>query len=236
VGQVNQPSNLLDRIVRVEKRVEEIWKKVGLASAVIRKGGLTLLDDAYLRMIDDNNDEIVYIGPDSEGKQIIRIRREGGADVLYTYTAQGGRQFWALTDNARQIVVSDDAVSGQGIARPWMPIPVQTSRFDDLPSTPNADWDQLQTTVWRPKQHPFWKVSVKHCVNNADTTGEARLMLDGVQVGATISVQWLSAWTDIGPFPVPGTHMSLHQLELFARRTAGTGRVGANMAVEGQQS
>ena len=236
MGQVNQPSNLLDRIIRVEKRVEEIWKKVGLASAVIRRGGLTLLEDAYLRMVDDNNHEIVYIGPDNEGKQIIRIRREGGAEVLYTYTAQGGRQFWALTDNAQQIVFSDDAVSGQGIARPWIPIPVQTTRFDDLPSTPNTNWDQLQSTAWRPKQHPFWKASVSHCVDNPDTTGEARLMLDGVQVGNAITVAWLNAWTDVGPFPVPGTHMSLHQLELHCRRTAGTGRVGANMTVEGQQS
>lgn len=236
MGQVNQPSNLLDRIIRVEKRVEEIWKKVGLASAVIRRGGLTLLEDAYLRMVDDNDHEIVYIGPDNEGKQIIRIRREGGAEVLYTYTAQGGRQFWALTDNAQQIVFSDDAVSGQGIARPWVPIPVQTTRFDDLPSTPNTNWDQLQSTAWRPKQHPLWKVSISHCVDNPDTTGEARIMLDGVQVGNTVTVAWLNAWTDVGPFPVPGTHMSLHQLELQCRRAAGTGRVGANMTVEGQQS
>lgn len=235
MGQVNQPSNLLDRIIRVEKRVEEIWKKVGLASAVIRRGGLTLLDDAFIRMVDDNGDEIVYIGPDNEGKQIIRIRREGGADVLYTYTA-GGRQFWALTDNTRQIVFSDDAVSGQGIARPWIPIPVITTRFDELPSTDAPDWDLLQTTVFRPKQQPFWKVTLKHCSTAADTSGEARLVLDGVQVGEIIPVQWFNSWVDVGPFPIPGTHMSLHQLELFARRTSGTGRVGANMLVEGQQS
>lgn len=235
MGQVNQPSNLLDRIIRLEKRVEKIWKKVGLASAVIRKGGLTLLDDAYLRMVDDNNDEIVYIGPDDEGKQIIRIRREGGADVLYTYTT-GDRQFWALTDNARQIIVSDDAVSGQGIARPWIPIPVLTTRFDQIPSTPNTDWEQLQSTAFRPKQSPFWRVNLKHTTTAPDTAGEARLILDGVQVGTTVTVNWTNNWTDIGPFPVPGTHMSQHHLELHCRRTAGTGRVGANMIVESQQS
>jgi hypothetical protein len=235
VGQVNQPSNLLDRIIRLEKRVEEIWKKVGLASAVIRRGGLTLLDDAYLRVVDDNNVEIVYIGPDQEGKQIIRIRREGGADVLYTYTVSG-RQYWALTDNARQIVFSDDAVSGQGIARPWIPIPVLTTRFDQMPSTPSPDWDLVESTAFRMKQAPFWRVNVKHCTTLPDTAGEARLLLDGVQVGSTITVGFVNAWTDIGPFAVPGTHMSQHQLELFCRRTTGTGRVGANMIVEGQQS
>ncbi|WP_132110122.1 hypothetical protein [Actinocrispum wychmicini] len=232
---MNQPSNLLDRIIRIEKRVEDIWKKVGLASAVIRRGGLTLLDDAYLRMVDDNNTEIVYIGPDQDGKQIIRIRRDSGADVLFTYTA-GGRQFWALTDNARQIVVSDDAVSGQGIARPWLPIPVQTSRYDHLPSTPLTDWDQLQNTGYRPKQHPLWSVLIKHCTTAPDTKGEVRLVLDGVQVGTTIPVEYYNTWAGVGPFPVPGTHMSAHILELQARRTAGTGRVGASMAVEGLQS
>jgi len=236
VGQVNQPSNLLDRIIRLEKRVEEIWKKVGLASAVIRKGGLTLLDDAYLRMVDDNNDEIVYIGPDDEGKQIIRIRREGGADVLYTYTAASGRQYWALTDNAHQIIFSDDAESGQGIARPWIPIPVLTTRFDQMPSTPNTNFELVQSTAFRPKQSPFWRVNTSHCTTAPDTAGEARLILDGVQVGATFGVGFVVAWTDIGPFPVPGTHMSQHHLELHCRRTAGTGRVGANMIVESQQS
>lgn len=235
-GQVNQPSNLLDRVKRLERQYQRLWKSPSLSSATIAQGGLTLLTDAFLRMVDDNNDEIVYIGPDEQGKQIIRVRREGGTDVLYTYTAASGRQYWALTDNAGEIVIGDDADSGQGIARPWIPVPVQTVIFDHLPSTPSTTWEPLQTTGWRPKQHPFWEATITHSVTAPDTTGQARLLLDGAQVGPTIPVGWNSDWTYVGPFPVPGTHMSHHLLELQARRTAGTGRVGASMAVEARQT
>ncbi|MGI8308131.1 hypothetical protein [Saccharopolyspora hattusasensis] len=75
MGQVNQPSNLLDRIKRAEQQIQRLWKSVGLASATISRGGLTLLQDAFLRMVDDNQTEVLYIGPDNTGKQVLTIRR-----------------------------------------------------------------------------------------------------------------------------------------------------------------
>lgn len=124
MGQVNQPSNLLDRIKRAEQQIQRLWKSVGLASATISRGGLTLLQDAFLRMVDDNDTEILYMGPDVDGKQIIRLRRESGAPVLSTYFTNGTTQFWALYDNTGRIIASDDALSGVGLARPWLPVPL----------------------------------------------------------------------------------------------------------------
>lgn len=236
MGVINQASNLIDRVVRLEKRVNEIWHKIGLTAATISKGGLTLINDAFLRMLDDAGIEILYFGPDSNGKQMIRIRREGGADVLFTYTASSGRQFWALTDGGDNIIASDDAISGQGLARPSIPVPVRAMRFDQLPSAPDTNWTSVVGTGWFFKQQPLASVQMISCSTASDTSGEVRLLLDDVQVGSVISVAFGVNFTDFSRFALPGNHMSQHKLELQVRRIAGTGRVGADMVIRQEQS
>lgn len=121
--QVNQPSNLIDRIIKLERELAAVRKKVGLSSAIISRGGLTLVDDSYITMTDSDGVQILYIGPSPAGDQIIRIRREGGAPVLYTYKAPNfDGQFWALTDATGRIIMSDSAEVGAGLARPWIPV------------------------------------------------------------------------------------------------------------------
>lgn len=122
MGQVNQPSNVLDQIRQLRRELAEVRKAIGLTSATIERGGLTLLNDAFFRMVDDNDVEILYAGPDDQGRQFVRLRREGGGEVLYTYTIANGQQYWALTDRTGRIIVSDDAESGTGLARPWLPV------------------------------------------------------------------------------------------------------------------
>lgn len=39
--QVNQPSNIIDRVIALERELASVRKKVGLSSAVIARGGLT---------------------------------------------------------------------------------------------------------------------------------------------------------------------------------------------------
>ncbi|CAL9607818.1 hypothetical protein SUDANB95_05526 [Actinosynnema sp. ALI-1.44] len=231
----NQNSNQLDQIRELRREVAELRKNVGLSSAVLRRGGLTFLDDAFLRMLDDLGVEILYLGPDGSGKQMVRLRREGGADILFTYAAVNGVQFWALTDAISNIIMSDDAVAEQGIARPSLGIPTRTVRWDQLPSSDGATFEQVEDTGFFFKQQPYCHVQVVHCSTASGTTGEARLMLDGVQVGSTIAVGFAVSFAS-ATFPVAGTHMSQHRLTLECRRTAGTGRVGASMVVRGEQS
>lgn len=121
MGLVNQPQDLLTRVRDLERQVREAYKKSGLSSTHISKGGLTLSGDAYLKMIDDLDVEILYIGPDTNGKQTIRIRREGGSDIFYSAFTGGGAQFWKLTDRFNRQLVSDDPDAG-GLARPWLSV------------------------------------------------------------------------------------------------------------------
>lgn len=233
MGQVNQPSNLLDRIKRLERQYQQLWKALGLTSAIIERGGLTLVNDAFLRMIDDNQDEIVYLGPDDQGKQIIRVRREGGTTVLYTYTADGGLQFWALTDNAGRIVVSDDAETGTGLARPWLPVPLYPTF---LPSAPDPgdtgrwaiDSTQLlsETTLWEGRatvSHPW--VEIDGAWGHASGTGPItyRLHLDTDQVGTWTATDAIT--NRQGPFNVT-SHIGNDWVAVrLTAQTSGTGEV-----------
>jgi hypothetical protein len=74
MGQVNQPSNLLDRIKQVETQVARLWKSIGLSSATIAAGGLTLLNNAFVKMLDPGGNLRVYIGPDDSGQPILQIQ------------------------------------------------------------------------------------------------------------------------------------------------------------------
>jgi hypothetical protein len=233
VGQVNTPSNLLDRIKQLERQYQQLWKSIGLTSATIEKGGLTLLNDAFLRMIDDNGDQIVYIGPDDQGKQIIRVRREGGSLVLYTYTAEGGLQFWALTDNTGRIIVSDDAESGGGLARPWLPIPLYPQFLPSAPDPGNTGaWAIDSTQILSERDLWVGRASISHPFIEIDGTwGHAsgsgavtyRLYVGVVAVGT-----WVENGISVGrrgPFNVTGqVGVDWTSIRVTAQ-TGGTGEV-----------
>jgi hypothetical protein len=223
MGQVNQPSNLLDRIKRLEQQYQQLWKAIGLTSATIEKGGLTLLNDAYIRMVDDNGDEIVYIGPDGSGRQIIRIRREGGGEVLYTYTLANGNQFWALTDTASNILVSDDALSGLGIARPWIPLPHKPIDWNVLPKTTSTAFTTLDEIRFY-KQQPRVVMALRIGAT-VGSTGEWRVLQDNaMKASGTIGPALDVAFTD---FTVAGSHMAPLSIDVQARVTSGPGPVSA---------
>ncbi|MEV4053045.1 hypothetical protein AB0J55_17820 [Amycolatopsis sp. NPDC049688] len=99
MGQISLPSNLLDRIKRVEADIQRLWKSTGLASATIAAGGLTLLNNAFFKMLGASNNEIVYIGPDGLGNQVVRIRDAAGNIVFGSVSAGGASQRVAINPN-----------------------------------------------------------------------------------------------------------------------------------------
>ncbi|WP_440901406.1 hypothetical protein, partial [Actinosynnema sp.] len=175
-------------------------------------------------------------GPDSQGRQVVSLRREGGAPVLYTYFARPGLQYWALTDRSGNQLAADDAVSGVGLARPSLSWPTRAVSWSALPGTTQEVFTDVVDTGWQYKMQPKMIAQVVHCVSAADTTGELRVMLNGQQLGEVVPVSWTISYLDVGPFDLPGEAMSQHRVSLQCRRTAGTGRVGASMAVRGEQS
>lgn len=236
MGQTNAKASTIDRIARLERELDELRKAVGLSSATISRGGLTLTNDAFLSMVDDLGVQILYAGPDSEGRQVVMLTREGGAPVLYTYFTVGGEQYWAMTDRSHNQIVADDAVSGMGLARPRIPWPTRPRKYDFLPNSAATSWDAVMDTGFQSKQHPYAFAQVIHSTTASDTSGQGRLTIDGVQVGAVFNIGWSVNFTNVGPFALPGSHMANTNIVLEVQRTAGTGKVGASMIVLSEQS
>jgi hypothetical protein len=191
VGSVNQRGNMLDRIKAMEAELKRLRAATGLSSATIRRGGLTLLDDAFLRVVDDTGVEIVYFGPDNEGRQILRIRREGGSDVMWTGFTSGGNQFWRLTDRTNRELISDDTESG-GIARPWLSVPLY-ARFSMAASSTYgymnlaASSIASETVLWDGRiplvSHPRLSISGIWGQASGSNSATYRLKVNGTQVG-----------------------------------------------------
>ncbi|MCI2421516.1 hypothetical protein MOQ72_29185 [Saccharopolyspora sp. K220] len=231
--QVNQPSNLLDRIKRAEQQLQRLWKAVGLASATISRGGLTLLQDAFLRMVDDNDTEILYFGPDTDGHQVMRIRREDGSQIMFTGQAAGGRDFWALSDSTGRIVASDDAASGVGLARPWLSVPMYplfTIQGGDVVAYMSLPVSELTgATIWEGRasiSHPYITVDGQWGEASGDNTTTYRLLINGNQVGS-----WTPEFSTatFGPFDV-APYIGLDWCSVRITATAsGTGAVAVQL-------
>ncbi|PKW14603.1 DddA-like double-stranded DNA deaminase toxin [Saccharopolyspora spinosa] len=48
-------------------------------------------------MLDPDGTELVYLGPGPDDRQQVRLRRQGGGDMLATYTTANCRAAWALS-------------------------------------------------------------------------------------------------------------------------------------------
>jgi hypothetical protein len=226
--------NFLDTISRMERRIAALEGRT-LRNVVIPEGGVTIRGGGQLVVESADGEYAFYLLEGTDGKREFGVTRDNGSMVLRTFAAGAG-QAWALHDNNNDIVVSDDAASGQGLARPSLTWPTRRVRFDALPSTDSGTFDPVVDTAFAFKTHPRAYAQIVHCVTTSGTTGEARLMLDDVQVGSTIAVSFAVNFANIGPFAIPGTHMSQHRLILQTRRTGGTGRVGADMVVRLEQT
>lgn len=230
------PGNILERLKALEKRVAEMYKKVGIASAIIRQGGLTLLDDAYLRMVDGDGTEILYFGPDELGRQIIRIRREGGADVLWTGFTGGGNQFWRLTDRfGNRELVSDDTESG-GLARPWLSVPVSplfsmaassVFSYRNLPAASVAS----ETTLWEGRiplvSHPRLSVSGIWGQASGSNSTTYRLKLNGTTVGSWVSTTLENSAK--GPYDIAAFLDQTNLPVTLTAQATGTGNVACQV-------
>jgi hypothetical protein len=216
------------------KEIRELARKT-LYGAVISAGGLLIRDDGAFEIVTSLGVYVLYAKKGLDGKREFGILRDNGTYVLRTFST-AGQQAWALHDNVNNVVAGDDGVAGQGLARPSLSWPTRRSRYDTLPNSDSATFETVVDTGFVYKQHPLAYVQIVHCASAAATTGEVRLMLDGVQVGTTQAVTFAQTFVNIGPFAIPGSHMSQHRLVLDCRRTGGAGRIGADMVVRSEQS
>lgn len=238
MGLINQATNVIDRIVDLERGLEAIRKLAGLTSAIISRGGLTLLNDSFIKMVSSLGFQIVYIGPGTvAGKQIIEIRRHNGSLVLRTGVyIPNGEQFWALYDRNGNILVSDDAASGYGLANPWLSVFMST-RFS---MAQNTVWPYMylpvasvagETVLWEGRipwmHHGFIGLDGVWGTATGSNSSTYRLKLNGTTVG-TWNETGIAAGVR-GPFDVH-TYLGFQWIGVqLTVQASGTGDVAAQI-------
>lgn len=172
-----------------------------------------------------------YSSADVRGTE---VRRPTGELVLSTWSGADQGRFWGMFDIAENRVISDDAVSGQGLATPYIGAPVfapfDTSKW---PSTTSSTYAPAWIGMWW-KQHPRLHVIV-WAKSDSGTSGDVQVTCNGASASASIG----SAENGIKELflTVPGGHLSWQEVEIDFRRTGGSGFLGCYpMGVYGIQS
>ncbi|MCP2261091.1 hypothetical protein LX15_004811 [Streptoalloteichus tenebrarius] len=131
MGQINQPATLLDRIRRLEQELAEVRKKVGLSSAVVSRGGLTIKDNGHLRVLDSAGVERFFIGagspnlPNGDSQPLFIVRDGSGRRRLAVYdpvTADGYEPVFWVWDHIGHVAFTTDR--NGGVAEPWTAVPL----------------------------------------------------------------------------------------------------------------
>jgi len=230
------PGDVKRRLDELERLVREQMAGRRLAAATLGSGGLVVGPGAAVSVHDAQGNLIARLG-DLEvfgpGLRGTWLGRAGGRTALAAYGTgvDGDNGFVALYDLSGNYILTDDTASRRGLARPYIgyqvgevtpPTAVTTSvTFEDLAAGVNA------------VQHPVMYAQLLVRSSDASTTGEVRVMVDGVQVGDTLTVQGGSyQYASIGPASVPvseDTYGQLHAIAVQARRTGGAGTIGVRV-------
>lgn len=168
------------------------------------------------------------------------IQRPDGTLALWIHSAvDDGDGFTAIYDQQENIIFSDDAVAGQGIARPWIPITfAPTAELTTPPANRQASstTDVPVYTIFHPIQHPkiFYQAYMQVSVGGSTAEVKFKNNLAGtVMHSTTVSNGWIS-----GEFTLTDWNFGdTMNIDVTIRRASGSGNVGLTLlAFEGRQS
>lgn len=227
MGQINRPGSLLDQLTALRREVATVRRTNGSGGGAISDGSLIIQRGGSLRMVDADGTDLVYLGPGPDGRQVIRLRRQGGGDILATYTTADGRPAWALSTADGESVVADDP-GGSGLARPWIPVPFTRVLPRDLPTITAGDFETIVEAQFT-KTHSYIELSTIESTEQG-TTGEGRIVITDPAGRAEVADTW-AVGDQLGdhrrgPFPLPGKpYEGPVSVAVQWRRTAGRGQV-----------
>ncbi len=220
--------DVMHEIAELKRQVAELTSGRRLEAATIGAGGITIQAGGKVLVCDDVGNAMIWLGQVPFGEEgtkpgLVAFRAGGGPPAMSLFDG-----IFAAWDRAGNIVMSTDEASGQGIARPWLPVTWAGSDYTKWPGTTSGAFAVVVETAI-PRQQPRIFVRVRHSTDVSGTTGELRLMCDGTQLGTTVPVAYAIDFSDFGPVDLPPSSAfgDTIGLSIDARRTAGTGAVRA---------
>lgn len=224
--------DLIRRVEKLESGARIGNTAIDLGSLWVKNGSFKVGDPAK-----------IYFGPVLFGTDTTPgwiFYRADETPVFALAGSSADDQFWLFRDNVGNIVISDDGQTNQGLARPYIPIAFSEHyNFAFNINTTSATFTGLWAAQYV-KQHP--RIRVKALVKTSDGTtgGEIRLfnITTGEDITGAVNIP-LGQFgiINLGPTQITGDHMSLIEVEVQVRRTAGAGNIGVKIyGATGEQS
>ncbi len=187
-------------------------------------------DGGDLTVLDPNGNQVVKVGHDSSGSRGFALTSEAGVDMLDfgISTLTPGRPVLDLNDSTGALAfATDPANDGTGIFWPFMQAPFAPMTIALWPfNTTGTFTNVAQASSYRFSQ-AFTAYARLVCDSGA-TAGQARLLVDGVQVGSTATVG-TSVTDGIFSGLTGGLIRSPAFLQIQTRVTAGAGNCRAQV-------
>lgn len=228
---------LMEEIRALRRRVAALETAAPLRSASISDGGRLAIKsrDGVDQIILGRTDDPSRRAPDGNPQMVFYLYRSTGEPALTLEDAapavDGFQQYLAIWDRAGNIIASDDTTSGQGLARPYLPVPFYPYLNPPAITTTAATFTTLMRSAAHAKQHPRIQVGVT-VFADPGTTGEVRLWdaTHGVRIGSILTIP-ANSWADynIGPATLGGSHVDTIDLDIQARRIGGAGTIGVQV-------
>lgn len=243
------PASLWGRIQKmIDDSIAKYARSGPLRNASITGGaGLTIADGGAFRARypeDLGGGDAFYVGPlysATDGSYVgtgMLLQAPDGTDLMVARTdTTFGTTMQNFYDSGGRIIVGNDASSGQGLARPYMPGALYPNRYADMTvSSTSTTWETVLVGSI-PKHNPKLQVGLRATTDTSGATGEVRVLVNGTQLGAVQEVTYAVSVYDITA-AVAGDHMTALNVEVQAQRTgtvAGGVRV-AGVYMQGRQS
>lgn len=198
--------DIMRRLRQLETEVRELRSARRLESSTIGEGGLKVkgeggilvqnggdlevTDGGEFRVMHPSGSALVAVFQHASGKYQISIRRDDSTAAFQIRTHSNGEQFWALWDRESRILVSDDAESGKGLARPWLPVML----YPRFPAPDGISYRHIdaslitsEDTLWEGRasiSHPKITVDGVWGQGSGSNTSSYRLEINGTTVGS----------------------------------------------------
>jgi hypothetical protein len=236
-------TTLARKVADLQRELRELRAARPLESATVGAGGLGISQGGRLYMATPAGPRMLDVGPitdptwnnpDGTPQQAFFMRRQDGTLVLSVFSSAGSPlgQFLAVWDSSGNIIFSDDAVSGVGLARPYLPVvmgPAFDAGWDYWPRTTSGTFVELWSGIIY-RQQPRIVVVVRTATDVSGTTGQVQLTVNGTAVGSPQATSFTVGSVTLGPFDLSAYgHMQQLPIAVTAKRTAGTGAVRASV-------
>ncbi|MCF2532728.1 hypothetical protein [Yinghuangia soli] len=227
------PQDLLDRIRDLEREVRQLQGRVNIRPAMnkVLKGNVRIGEGGRLIVEDDDQSPLLYTGgivpdrPDGTTQRGTLMWRDTGELAFALHAGTNGKQSLTVIDGSgNQVFRTVD----QGLARPFLPLPMYPVPLAQWPSTASGSFEALWSGEVA-RQQPKIRVAAVVWNNTAGATGQVRLTMDGTPVGAVLPADNASTKWAIWDVAVPGGAMQAMNLVIEGRVASGGGSLHCRM-------